>query len=204
MCDGIIHEFGAAGSQFIGTTDADGNWFCDVERLGAVNNDKGAVLLLGTAFLFVNWLEEVERRGMQIPLPTGSRIMETGGYKGRSREMSKVELHSKLEKAFGLVPGAVFTEYGMSELSSQAYEVPGLSPAELEFPPWTRSRVISPETGNEVGVGETGLIQVLDLANVWSACAIQTEDLGVRGEAGFKLIGRATGAEARGCSLMTL
>jgi len=62
--------------------------------------------------------------------------------------------------------------------------------------------VISPETGREVADGETGLLQVFDLANVFSVQAIQTEDLAVRQGSGFELIGRATAAEPRGCSLM--
>jgi hypothetical protein len=65
-------------------------------------------------------------------------------------------------------------------------------------------QIISPETGLEVADGETGLIRVFDLANVFSVMAIQTEDLGVRRGDGFELIGRAPLAEARGCSLMTM
>ena len=95
----------------------------------------------------------------------------------------------------------------MSELSSQAYDwtvssEPNPQPS-FCFPPWARAQIISPETGREVGEGETGLIRVFDLANVWSVMAIQTEDLGVRRGDGFELVGRAETAEARGCSLMT-
>jgi hypothetical protein len=111
----------------------------------------------------------------------------------------------------------------MSELSSQAYDSSkgvgrgeGIAGARLpseatpaivsarafHFPPWARARIISPETGIEVGEGETGLISVLDLANVYSVMAVQTEDLGIRRADGFELIGRAPLAEPRGCSLM--
>jgi hypothetical protein len=102
----------------------------------------------------------------------------------------------------------------MSELSSQAYDrVAGrvesqisnfkfqISDRLFRFPPWTRAKLISPETGDEVSKGETGLIRVFDLANVSSVLAIQTEDLGVRRGEGFELIGRAAMAEPRGCSL---
>jgi hypothetical protein len=65
-------------------------------------------------------------------------------------------------------------------------------------------QIISPETGREVADGETGLIRIFDLANVFSVMAIQTEDLGIRHGDGFELIGRAALAEARGCSLMTV
>jgi hypothetical protein len=74
----------------------------------------------------------------------------------------------------------------------------------FHFPPWARVQIISPETGREVSEGETGLIRVYDLANVFSVMAIQTEDLGVRRGDGFELAGRASMAEARGCSLMAV
>jgi len=98
----------------------------------------------------------------------------------------------------------------MSELSSQAYDtVVGQSspaphaPRRFRFSPWTRVQIVSPETGREVVEGETGLIRVFDLANVASVLAVQTEDLAIRRGDGFEFIGRATGAEPRGCSLMT-
>jgi hypothetical protein len=74
----------------------------------------------------------------------------------------------------------------------------------LRFPPWCRVRVVSPETGTETAPGEAGLIQVFDLANVASVLAIQTADLGVAHTDGFELLGRAVGAEPRGCSLTAL
>ena len=73
----------------------------------------------------------------------------------------------------------------------------------FRFPPWARVQIISPENDREVADGETGLIRIFDLANVFSVAAIQTEDLGVRRGAGFELISRAQLAEPRGCSLMT-
>jgi hypothetical protein len=94
----------------------------------------------------------------------------------------------------------------MSELSSQAYDAvagEACSQRVFRFPPWARVRIISPETGLEVGEGGTGLIRVFDLANMRSVMAVQTEDLGVRRGNGFELLGRAPMAEARGCSLMS-
>jgi len=72
----------------------------------------------------------------------------------------------------------------------------------FHFPSWARMQIVSPETGREVADGETGLIRIFDLANVFSVAAVQTEDLGVRRGGGFELIGRAPLAEPRGCSLM--
>jgi hypothetical protein len=159
--------------------------------------------------------------------------METGGYKGRSRNLPRAELHALITRYLGIRPSHIVCEYGMSELSSQAYDcVPGrhalrfnastlrsplashsgmskpatedgstLQPL-FHFPPWARARVVSPETGAEVAEGETGLIQVCDLANVRSVMVIQTEDLAARRGDGFELIGRAELAEPRGCSLL--
>ena len=147
--------------------------------------------------------------------------METGGYKGRSRSLPKAELHALITQQLGVSSSHIICEYGMSELSSQAYDhVAGdggrvtsdgklsrhMSPAtrHFHFPPWARVQIISPETGCEVADGETGLIRVFELANVFSVLAIQTEDLGVRRGDGFELLGRAALAEPRGCSLMAV
>jgi len=138
--------------------------------------------------------------------------METGGYKGRSRSLTKTELHALITRQLSLSPSHVICEYGMSELSSQAYDevaagasrTTNRASRRFHFPPWARAQIISPETGREVAVGETGLIRVFDLANVFSVMAIQTEDLGIRREGGFELIGRAELAGPRGCSLMAV
>ena len=148
--------------------------------------------------------------------------METGGYKGQSREVPRAELHGLITKHLGIQPHCIVTEYGMSELSSQAYDTvadsrnrgpervsqesqrpPALSRFS-RFPPWARAQVISAETGHEVSEGETGLLRIFDLANVRSVLAIQTEDLAVRRGTGFELVGRAVRAEPRGCSLMSI
>jgi hypothetical protein len=151
---------------------------------------------------------------LRFDLPADSRVMETGGYKNRSRSMPKTELHQLITEKLGVPPSHIICEYGMSELSSQAYDgvagdgwrVTGKNNVSrhFHFPPWARVQIISPETGLEVADGETGLIRVFDLANVFSVMAIQTEDLGIRRGDGFELIGRATLAEPRGCSLMAV
>ena len=150
--------------------------------------------------------------------------METGGYKNRSRTLPKAELHALITEKLGIPAAHILCEYGMSELSSQAYAVTSgewrvtspdkaapLSslatchasrPPAFVFPPWARVQIVSPETGREVADGQTGIIRIMDLANVFSVAAVQTEDLGIRRGPGFELIGRAELAEPRGCSLM--
>jgi len=162
--------------------------------------------VLGTAFSFVHLIELLETRGTALKLPPGSRVMETGGYKGRSRSLPREQLHERIGERLGVPASWMVCEYGMSELSSQAYDhIAGSGDRSVQrtfrFPPWARARIVSPETGREVALDETGLIQVFDLANVRSLMAIQTDDLGVRRHDGFDLLGRAVRAEARGCSL---
>jgi hypothetical protein len=169
------------------------------------------LVLLGTAFSFVHLLDFLAKQHLRIELPPGSRVMETGGYKGRSRSLPKAELHALITDRLAIPASHIVCEYGMSELSSQAYDAAldatrntQHATRTFRFPPWARAQIISPETGHEVAEGETGLLRVFDLANVWSVLAIQTEDLGVRRGDGFELLGRAARAEPRGCSLMAV
>jgi Acyl-protein synthetase, LuxE len=196
--------------SFLGKLMADDYWTLDFDATIAAlrGNSKlktqNSKLILGTAFSFVHLLDHLAANDLLFQLPSGSRVMETGGYKNRSRTMPKAELHALITARLGVAPENIICEYGMSELNSQAYDsaIPN-SERQFHFPPWARAQIISPETGCEVGGGETGLIRILDLANVFSVAAIQTEDLAVRRGDGFELIGRAPVAEPRGCSLMT-
>ena len=158
-------------------------------------------LVLATAFGLVHLFDALAAENGRFTLPEGTRVMETGGYKGRSRALPKAELHRNITHWLGIPRHQIVTEYGMSELSSQAYDCTARN---FHFPPWARAQVISPETGTEVADGETGLIRVFDLANVFSVLAVQTGDLGVRRGDGFELIGRAGNLEPRGCSLLAI
>lgn len=224
MFETLQHHLGLARFSFTGTTTEDGVWELDrqetIELLQAAVLANEPVMLLGTAFSFVHLLDHMARRNLAMRLPAGSRVMETGGYKGRSRVLSKPELHSFIASRLGIELSHIVCEYGMSELSSQAYDrvswsqnqpvrdalfgdAVGEETCRFRFPSWVRVQIVSPETGREVLEGQTGLIRVLDLANVYSVMAIQTEDLAVRRTDGFELIGRADLAEVRGCSLMS-
>lgn len=162
------------------------------------------VALCGTAFAFVHLLDAMTARGTQVPLPPGSRALETGGFKGRAREMPQAELYAAIERALGIPADRIVNQYGMCELGSQFYDSvlcePG-APRRKLAPPWTRVRIVDPATGADVGDGDVGMIHVYDLANTGSVLAIQTADLGrVIGD-GFTVLGREPGAEARGCSI---
>ena len=202
MFETVRQKLEAPESMFVGKIDSEGAWILDFDKaVASLRNTQKPKLVLGTAFSFVHLLDYLSENNLHLQLPVQSRVMETGGYKNRSRSMPKAELHLLMTELLEIPREDIICEYGMSELSSQAYDTnPGRY---FRFPSWARAQIISPETGHEVGDGETGLIRIFDLANVFSVAAIQTEDLAVRHSDGFELIGRATLAEARGCSLMT-
>lgn len=166
--------------------------------------DGVATALCGTAFGFVHLLDALGARGVRIALPRGSRAMETGGFKGRSRELSRDALYGAIESALGIPAARIVNQYGMCELGSQLYDSvlaePG-APRRKVAPPWTRVRIVDPETADDAPPGAIGGIHVYDLANTGSVLAIQTADLGRAVGDGFEVIGREPGAEARGCSI---
>ena len=158
-------------------------------------------MVLGTSFAFVHFLDAI---GDDLfPLPPKSRVMQTGGYKGKSREVPKAELRAKLSRAFGVPERSIVAEYGMTELSSQFYERTlfdaDAPPDVFAEPPWARVAPVDPDTLEPVKEGEVGIAKIVDLANVDSAVAVLTQDEVRRVEGGFALLGRAKGAPPRGC-----
>ena len=212
MLDVATRTFGGPASRSFGSANHEGQWSVEVDPLLEVlTAAQQPVLLPGTAFNFVHLLDAMEARQLHLTLPSGSRVMETGGYKGRSRELPKAALHSELARRLGLPGSAIICEYGMSELSSQAYDLSLDAHEQQEptarvfhFPPWCRFQIIDPETNRPCREGFPGLLRILDLANVASVIAVQTEDLAIQRGDGFELLGRAVKAEPRGCSLMTV
>jgi hypothetical protein len=152
----------------------------------------------------VHALDELARRGARLALPAGSRVMETGGFKGRARELSRQALYALIEERLSIPSTRIVNQYGMTELASQFHDsvlrFPG-GPRRKLAPPWARVRLVDPVTGNQALPGEIGVIVIHDLANTGNVCAIETADLGRSVGDGFEVIGRAPGAEARGCSL---
>ena len=152
------------------------------------------VLLMGAALSFLHLFERGCGR-----LPEGSWVMETGGYKGSGRELSKPDLYAMFAEQLGVPAERVVNEYGMTELSSQFY-ARGADGFHVQAP-WARVLVRSPETGDQVEVGEVGYVSIYDLANIGSVMAVATRHLAVRGEGGrFQLLGRDPTAVPRGCS----
>ena len=164
--------------------------------------EEAAICIAGTAFAFVQLLDALEERGISsLPLPSGSRIMETGGFKGRTRVVKRSELYANLQSMFEIASHRIVAEYGMTELTSQYYDATFGDVRTKKSPPWLRPRVVGPDN-RTLPTGTVGALVHVDLANRSSCVAVQTEDLGVAVEGGgLILIGREQGAELRGCSL---
>tara|TARA_R110002110_G_scaffold74579_9_gene197345 strand:- start:3130 stop:4233 length:1104 start_codon:yes stop_codon:yes gene_type:complete len=158
--------------------------------------------LLGASYSYVPLLDEMDRRGLSFALPPGSRLFDTGGFKGQSRELGLDDFYDQLSAGFGVPREKCINMYGMTELSTQFYDRGNaVCPSVKSGPHWIRSRVINPLTGEDVPIGETGVLVHCDLAHFNIVSTILTEDAGVETEDGFLLLGRADGAEARGCSM---
>ncbi len=162
-----------------------------------------AVCIAGTAFAFVALLDALEAQGRVFASPPGSRIMETGGFKGRARAVERAELYARLERALGIAQPSIVAEYGMTELASQYYDAPASRAASVRVkvaPPWLRTLAAGAD-GRELPEGETGFLRHVDLGNRSSCVALETEDRGYRSGEGIVLLGRGLDAPARGCSL---
>jgi hypothetical protein len=211
MADGILARFGATGSGVF--LDRQGLHAGELlAALEAARDEGEPVMLLGTALGFAELLEALEARGARPVLPAGSRVMDTGGFKGKTREISREDLLDRYRERLGVPPSHVVGEYGMSEMSSQFYEpslkfhvkIGGIPENRIyEAPPWVRTRALDPDTLEPLPDRRIGLLAHFDLANAWTVAAIVTEDLGETVTGGFRFHGRAQGAALRGCSLAT-
>jgi hypothetical protein len=210
MCEGFVRAFGTASSPS-STYLVDGAGVIDLgafdERVAFALTRAEPMLVLGTAFAFVHFIDAVGKDS--FALPRGSRVMQTGGYKGRSREVPAEVLRADLARVFGLSVRDVVGEYGMTELASQFYERTLFDPSAplglYTEPPWARVVPVDPDTLAPVPDGAVGIAKIIDLMNVDSAVAVLTQDqvrrVGRGASGGFELLGRAVGAPPRGCSI---
>jgi hypothetical protein len=200
MFDHALRRLGDEDSRFC--VGANG-W--DPEQVAVELQGEGEpVALVGTAFAFVHLLDTLAELRLRIELPPGSRAMETGGFKGRSRELTRDQLHGSIETELGVPRARIVNQYGMCELGSQFYEpslLTGQSTTTKRVPPWVRTRVVDPTTFRDVSAGVRGVLVHYDLANTGSVLAVQTSDAGRMVADGFEVLGRIEGAEARGCSI---
>lgn len=188
MVDSLIKQSGNVESGFYLD-----NYDELVTNLKRLDSEGENVLLIGVSYAL---LDLIERETFVLK---NTVIMETGGMKGRRKEMIKEELHAVLKKGFGV--DHIHSEYGMTELLSQAYS---LKEGIFETPSWMRILVrdaSDPLSWVENGV--TGGINVIDLANYYSCAFIATQDLGKKHtENTFSILGRFDDADVRGCNLL--
>jgi hypothetical protein len=208
MIHWLAEEFAAGEPEhFVTGGDVLADELC--ERLRALEPTREPLLFVGVTHAFIRFVDHCRVRDVRFRLPYGSRIVDTGGTKGRSREMSRNGLLRAFWETFAVPGYFVANEYGMTEMCSQFYDdsianhFGGRKRDRAKIgPPWVRTLVVSPVTLEPIARGERGLLRHFDLANVGSVLALQTEDLGEETGEGFEVVGRASGAEARGCALL--
>jgi phenylacetate-coenzyme A ligase PaaK-like adenylate-forming protein len=164
-------------------------------KLNALDNSGQNILLVGVTYALLD-LVESHQFNLQNTI-----VMETGGMKGRRKEMIREELHDVLCKGFGV--SAIHSEYGMTELLSQAYS---LGDGIFECPDWMQILIRDTEDAlSYVTQGKTGGVNVIDLANINSCAFIATQDLGKKYTDGsFEVLGRFDNSDIRGCNLMVI
>jgi hypothetical protein len=174
-----------------------------VERALTEASQRGEpTLLLATAFAWVHLADALGER--TIPMPRGSRAMQTGGFKGRSREIDPATLRRTIAERLAIEEASVVGEYGMTELSSQLWSLSHDAEGRFRYraPPWVRVVACDPVSLAPRAVGERGIARIEDLANVESAWAIQTADeIVVEPDGAVVVLGRLPGSTPRGCSL---
>lgn len=164
------------------------------EKLHQLDKSGKKIFLIGVSFALLDLIEK-SRFKLQNTI-----VMETGGMKGRRREMIREELHSKLKKGFGVEK--IHSEYGMTELLSQAYSKGN---GIFECPQWMKILIRDPEDALHFSEnGKTGGINVIDLANLNSCSFIATQDLGKIENEKVEILGRFDNSDIRGCNLLIL
>lgn len=183
------------------STDADSGFYLNnfaelFNLLQKKINEGKKTLLLGVSFALLDFVESY-----QLPANNNLVVMETGGMKGRRKEMIRAELHALLTPGFG-VP-LIHSEYGMTELMSQAYSK---GQGRFHTPPWMQIWVRQTDDPFSYAIeGKTGGINIIDLANIDSCAFLETQDLGrVYPDASFEVMGRFDNADIRGCNLMVI
>jgi hypothetical protein len=166
-----------------------------IKKLLQLDNEGQNIILLGVTYAL---LDLVEKQKFNLK---NTIIMETGGMKGKRKEMIREELHEILCEGFGV--SAIHSEYGMTELLSQAYS---LGNGVFECPSWMQILIRDTEDAlTYVPLGKTGGINIIDLANINSCSFIATQDLGKStGNNTFEVLGRFDNSDIRGCNLMVI
>ncbi len=205
---GFVADAVAAEGATVQPFDADGRLDVDaaVAWLEAATASTRPVLVLALSSAITAVFEALRSRKLALRLPADSRLVDTGGNKG-GRTLSRAGILKAAWRFLHIPAYLCVGEYGMTELLSQFYEDAyhsrwsgSLEPRAKVGPAWTRTLVVDPATLEPVARGERGILRHVDLANMESIAAVQTLDIGMAKGRGFDVLGRAGGAEARGCS----
>ena len=173
-----------------------------LQKIEKLNKEGQNTILIGVTYALLDLIEYAQATSFPLSeLGSNLIIMETGGMKGKRKEMIREELHEILCKGFG-VP-VIHSEYGMTELLSQAYS---LGDGVFECPNWMQILIRDTEDAlSNVKEGKTGGINVIDLANINSCSFIATQDLGKKNpNHSFEVLGRFDNSDIRGCNLMVI
>lgn len=170
----------------------------------AVSADQ-PVVLIGGSFAFVNVCDALEARGQRWALPPGSRMIDAGGFKGRSRELDVDTLRASVGRVFGVSPDRCTNLFGMTELASQLYDGADVPLGPLAERPKSRTPFVEPrvravESMDRIEAGP-GLLEVADLCILDRPYVVLTGDLAIASADGVAITGRAERGETRGCSL---
>lgn len=207
MIDWAIGEFGSTGSgTFVSKERLDFSLFA--EALRQSERDGEPACIMTTTGALIHFFDHCRGAGWSFRLPHSSRLMDTGGSKGAQRVLSRNGLLHAVWSTFAIPGYCVVNEYGMTELASQCYDDVirdrhrGRHRRRAKAGPhWMRTLALDPSGLRAVPPGEKGLLCHYDLANAGTALGVLTEDVGRLTPDGLELIGRVSGAEARGCSL---
>jgi Acyl-protein synthetase, LuxE len=198
VMDGYIYLITPKGIDFTGV----------VSVLKQKEKEGVPVFLAGPSFGFVYLFDAGKKQNFSFQMAPGSRLGQGGGYKGRSREMTREEFKKYACSFFGLDPDYVLDTLGLTEISTAFHEnslynhVKNIKDSSYKPNlPWTRTTAVDPDTLERLPKGKIGLLRHYCLTNVCTVLAVQTDDLGYETENGFDITGRVKGAEARGCSI---
>lgn len=181
------------------SNDADSGFFLnEFEKISAIINQKNKqgkpCLLIGVTYALIDFAEKCTS-----PL-ANTIVMETGGMKGRKQELVREEVHRILKNGFGL--STIHSEYGMTELLSQAYSK---GDGIFNTPPWMKVQTRSINDPFSYTTEKSGALNIIDLANVYSCSFIATQDVGkIHSDGSFEVLGRIDNSDVRGCSLMVV
>jgi len=188
----LIHMLATLGGKFL----INSNGHLDHSKMELIiKRSNRPIILAGTALALLHLFESGENIP---PLPENSWVMETGGYKGSGREITKENFYIMINENLGVPIDHIINEYSMTELSSQFYSI-GIHNIHKGCH-WVKTRVLKPGSEEEVSDGEIGLLSIYDLANLGSSVSIMTNDLAKRKGNTFELIGRDKNSTPRGCS----